>query len=511
MADVVGAALDDFVGAVINKKDDAAFLGLVDREFLDTELRLLKDKVEQYRTNQQLQAREKGELNDRLASELSNQKDIFMYLNGELAKKTDEILELQERVQQLLDENERQTLDHEQRMQAEKDSAQLNAAKLQEEINQHKASLAKVHKFIAEKSELEGKLLESTRALEESTASHQTLVSDLERKHVQEKDRLKKEMLMKLRETKANLLKMTDNQLDTTTKRTIAENEQMSSELAWQSRETEKLIRRNDKLSGENASLKRELALNRQAEEEMAKKVNVYQKTIQTLMTKLSSVGAEHDAELSRRDAQGEDAERDRTELLQEKDIMVEQLEEVTQRLQMSAEAYAHLEGEHRELEAKHGHVLQLQDEAVKFTLQCLEDSRGQPQPPGGDLLSAADAAAANEASSLATLDASRRETVLAYLLEQLNAYQNQLRELELHNAWRHHTSAAQQASHVGGMGATTGAGGAKLPPIAQTGSQGALRGVAPPTQAGGEVLQMSVGSAVKPWGQRRGHSGSRR
>ena len=51
---------------------------------------------------------------------------------------------------------------------------------------------------------------------------------------MQEKDRLKKEMLYKLRETKANLLKMTDNQLDTTTKRTIAENEQMSSELAWQ-------------------------------------------------------------------------------------------------------------------------------------------------------------------------------------------------------------------------------------------------------------------------------------
>ena len=60
---------------------------------------------------------------------------------------------------------------------------------------------------------------------------------------MQEKDRLKKEMLYKLRETKANLLKMTDNQLDTTTKRTIAENEQMSSELAWQSKETEKLIR----------------------------------------------------------------------------------------------------------------------------------------------------------------------------------------------------------------------------------------------------------------------------
>ena len=43
-------------------------------------------------------------------------------------------------------------------------------------------------------------------------------------------------------------IRIRPGQLDTTTKRTIAENEQMSSELAWQSRETEKLIRRNDKL-----------------------------------------------------------------------------------------------------------------------------------------------------------------------------------------------------------------------------------------------------------------------
>ena len=38
----------------------------------------------------------------------------------------------------------------------------------------------------------------------------------------------------------------------------------MASELAWQSKETEKLIRKNDKLMGENASLKRELSLHKQ-------------------------------------------------------------------------------------------------------------------------------------------------------------------------------------------------------------------------------------------------------
>ena len=159
-------------------------------------------------------------------------------------------------------------------------------------------------------------------------------------------------MLLKLRETKANLLKMTDNQLDTTTKRTIAENEQagrlrlppplaraialtaprrttgrthrrtnplspprnrtalttsppppkpqMSSELAWQSKETEKLIRKNDKLIGENQSLRRELALHKQTQEEFAKKVHVYQKTIKTLLAKLNALDANQQSELQK-------------------------------------------------------------------------------------------------------------------------------------------------------------------------------------------------------------------
>ena len=77
--------------------------------------------------------------------------------------------------------------------------------------------------FIEYKQTLEAQLQEKKRLLEDGAKEHATHVSDLERKHVQEKDRLKKEMLLKLRETKANLLKMTDNQLDTTTKRTIAE------------------------------------------------------------------------------------------------------------------------------------------------------------------------------------------------------------------------------------------------------------------------------------------------
>jgi len=52
-----------------------------------------------------------------------------------------------------------------------------------------------------------------------------------EREFVSEKERLKKDMLTKIKETKLSLLAMTEDQLHTTTKRTIMENEQMTIEL----------------------------------------------------------------------------------------------------------------------------------------------------------------------------------------------------------------------------------------------------------------------------------------
>ena len=102
--------------------------------------------------------------------------------------------------------------------------------------------LEKVNKFIAEQKEMEARLEEQAKQIEADAANHAHVISELERKHVQVggcftlvpfchstevptprcsgEGPAQKEMLLKLRETKANLLKMTDNQLDTTTKRT---------------------------------------------------------------------------------------------------------------------------------------------------------------------------------------------------------------------------------------------------------------------------------------------------
>lgn len=81
------------------------------------------------------------------------------------------------------------------------------------------------------------------------------------------------------------MMKLTDNQLEMTTKRTIMENEQMSIELSYQSRQTEKLLNKNAGLVEENAELRRQIELSKQTESELAKRNGLYQKTIKTLVS----------------------------------------------------------------------------------------------------------------------------------------------------------------------------------------------------------------------------------
>ena len=60
---------------------------------------------------------------------------------------------------------------------------------------------------------------------------------DLERQHVQDKDAWKKHTLQQLKETRDRMQKLSENQLETLTKRTILENEAMAAELKYQSRQ----------------------------------------------------------------------------------------------------------------------------------------------------------------------------------------------------------------------------------------------------------------------------------
>ena len=138
---------------------------------------------------------------------------------------------------------------------------------------------------------LEKELGELRNLIQNERKENESTINELERKAVQDKDRIKKDMTNKIKETKLNMMKLTNDHLKATTKRTIMENQQYFSELAYQSRQTEKLLLKNEKLLSENADYRRKLELNVQTEAELAKKNSTYQKTIKSLCAKLQQQG----------------------------------------------------------------------------------------------------------------------------------------------------------------------------------------------------------------------------
>jgi len=237
--------------------------------------------------------------------------------------------------------------------------------------------------------------------------------------------------------------------------RSIAENEQMSSELAWQSKETEKLIRKNDKLMSENASLKRELSLHRQTEEGFARKVNVYQKTIKTLLVKLNDLDAKQQAELQRMHLDDDEKEREKAEGLRERDHLEDSLLQSSAQLRAAHESTARISRELQAVRSKYGNVLALQDEAVKFTLQCLLDMRVQSPLSAQDYENKPGFGDGNhlepvQPMTLQMLNVNEREEVMRYILDELRAYQEQVKELELHAAWKQHGVASAFRGETG-------------------------------------------------------------
>lgn len=71
--------------------------------------------------------------------------------------------------------------------------------------------------------------------LDQEKNKRNTEVNERERDKITATEALRKEMLYKIKETKANLLALNDEQLQTTTTLTILQNKQLTTELQYQS------------------------------------------------------------------------------------------------------------------------------------------------------------------------------------------------------------------------------------------------------------------------------------
>ena len=119
---------------------------------------------------------------------------------------------------------------------------------------------------------------------------HQKDVEEMDRERIKATEKLKKDMLYKIKETREHVSALNDEQLHTTTRFTILENHRLTTELEYQSKQTEKLITRNSQLEEQSAAFKRDIEIHKQVEAELAKRSHYCQKIIKKLNVKIKEL-----------------------------------------------------------------------------------------------------------------------------------------------------------------------------------------------------------------------------
>lgn len=126
--------------------------------------------------------------------------------------------------------------------------------------------------------------------LEEERKDKLRELADREREKVQATDKLKKDMYHKIEETKLSLLALKKEQIATTNRLTVLQNHQLTTELEYQSKQTEKLLSKNTKLQDQIALLKRDVEIHKSVEQDLAKRSHNSQKKIKALSQKIKDL-----------------------------------------------------------------------------------------------------------------------------------------------------------------------------------------------------------------------------
>jgi len=338
-------------------------LQLVNEQKLHVEIALLADRYNRcdMRCGDLAQTNKKLEFD--LLTQKEDQVDIFTYLNTELSKRVEQVARLEAQIQELGEAQKKWEKETQEEFEGIRHEQERVVSELTKKINDYKAELDDLQEFTKHKNDLEQKLKTVEEELQQEHDRHLISLTDLERKHAQDREKIKRDYHDRLEADKAELLRMTNNQLEFTTRRTIMENEMMTAELGYQNKQTEKLVKINEQLETENQQMKREMELCRRSEEELVKKNYQFQKTIKMMNIKIKAQEMDSQdikslEDLSNKEGGGMDTSEKHNKALEDK------------------------------LQAlRHKHILALkeQDTLRDFLMACLDDARKQFTVQTGD------------------------------------------------------------------------------------------------------------------------------
>lgn len=250
---------------------------------------VLRDMLQRCEEERSALAAQVKQLELELQEQQADKADIYFFLN----KKLDDNYEIMSSLEQQLVQEQaaRERLDT-----ALKQQAQESRTKVSTLETRHKARVAELEEklqhlqeFSERKEELEHNLQAALATIEQERQSFEQLSKSLERKVIQERDRLRKEHEKELAKAKLELEAKLGQSLAIKTKQTQETNNAMKLELQFQARQADYVLRVNQKMTNKAKHLEKELEIAQMQEKAMMKKLAKYRRLVRELNMRLRS------------------------------------------------------------------------------------------------------------------------------------------------------------------------------------------------------------------------------
>ncbi|XP_066287380.1 cilia- and flagella-associated protein 157-like [Branchiostoma lanceolatum] len=306
----------------------------------------IKD-LERKKERQELKAKELEDANkefkDQYDQMSKDKHDIVTFLKRTLQERIDEVADLTDRLSALQQDKDQEKEAYEETIKSMKAEFQETKDNLSTENMNLQRALAGLEEFKIQREELMRKfanLEEDSRKLQEE---HQEQMYKLERKAVVDKDRLKKEMVLKVNQVAAEFRKVSNKQMADTTKRTIRENASINSQLTKMSDKTMDMLQEIDELRAKEKQHRQQKQLLETNEKELAKKIHSSQKVIR-LLTEKSKETEVLLAEFEAREMEYQQMQSEAHLIRTQNEAMKQELQKISRELDNKEEEVADLE-----------------------------------------------------------------------------------------------------------------------------------------------------------------------
>ncbi|KAJ3353612.1 hypothetical protein GGF32_002943 [Allomyces javanicus] len=269
-----------------------AALDTVTVELYELKIKDLLDKVDKTKEKQKLLVAENETLLKVQTKSVSEKQDIVEFLRIELANHERTLADAEDRLHTLEQEQQYLLRMHASELDAKDQTLNEERETLQAKIARLTAELQELTEFRGRKAAMERDLAQLVSDLEDKERAYHADVTSMERKYLQDKHALKREMAAKVADAVGSFRRVADTQMAETTKRALRENLVATAQLRKLAAKTSELMSENDALKEANTKLRIDAEILRNGQTQLARKASAAHQVIRRLLDKLDRAGA---------------------------------------------------------------------------------------------------------------------------------------------------------------------------------------------------------------------------